>query len=791
MALQMCGGVTRGLGLRVSASALVASLAGLPAFASALGLLLAGPVPAAAATETETAAPATPAGIVWLDELPQDEIVDPFGPPNRRRSFGESGLAVAGKRFERGLGTHAPSRLDVELPCGASRFEAVVGVDEEVQAYANRATRTTSSVFPSYVYDSRSTLHDFRSAGTVRFLVLADGREAFDSGPMDRTAQGRSVSVDLVGVRRLSLVVEDGGDGSFGDHADWAEARIAMKDAACGSRLRLAGRPEGILVSHVGFLPGAAKSCVVAGDAGGDFQVREATGGAVAFRGALARVESDWGVYGVGDFSALVEPGRFVIESGLRRSGEFEIGEDLHDRALSLHLSALTAQRSGDPEHGWTRGAHQDDGVRRDNGQHQDVSGGWYDAADLRKWGYTMIDLWALARLTEERLERRKGASGTADALTARLIDEARWGNRYFLTMQEPQGYVMSHIGGDVFEHADSNYFTDNVTGTWDDRIIETSPNDPVFQLQFAEAEARLSRLLAAADPAYSGRCREAAGRAWAWATANGIAKGAEELGAAVSAALVVEQVALAPAGTADGFAERLLMLQTQGAGWFRSSPTDAEPARDALSGSRPLIALSDLLEARKASGRGGAAKGWPLQPKAEASLRLLAESHHLALSRRSAFGLVPFGVFSKDPGGSRQVGTHFYRWCMPNFAQREWWNGSNPHFAGTGYGLALASRALREPELRRLAQRQLDWIYGANPFDASTVSGLGRNQPSIFRTVEWYSPPTPEIPGAVMAGIGTTADDRPLLAPGWWQTAEYWSPALTHTMLLLGALER
>ncbi len=46
------------------------------------------------------------------------------------------------------------------------------------------------------------------------------------------------------------------------------------------------------------------------------------------------------------------------------------------------------------------------------------------------------------------------------------------WGNKYFLAMQEPDGHLMSHIGGDVERHGDNNRFTDNQPGTADDRVI-------------------------------------------------------------------------------------------------------------------------------------------------------------------------------------------------------------------------------------------------------------------------------------------------------------------------------
>jgi hypothetical protein len=64
-----------------------------------------------------------------LDELPFGEILDPFGPPERKWSYPGGELQVAGRLYERGLGVHAPSRLEINLDGRAVAFEAWVGVD--------------------------------------------------------------------------------------------------------------------------------------------------------------------------------------------------------------------------------------------------------------------------------------------------------------------------------------------------------------------------------------------------------------------------------------------------------------------------------------------------------------------------------------------------------------------------------------------------------------------------------------------------------------------------------------
>jgi len=118
-----------------------------------------------------------------------------------------------------------------------------------------------------------------------------------------------------------------------------------------------------------------------------------------------------------------------------------------------------------------------------------------------------------------------------------------------------------------------------------------------------------------------------------------------------------------------------------------------------------------------------------------------------------------------------------------------DWWVGINAHLASNGVGLMEAATLLEDPRLARLAQRQLDWILGVNPFNASTITAIGRNQPRLFVTSE-FKPPTPLIPGGVMNGIGGDERDQPQLASGSYHTCEYWTPMVAYAMWLMAHLQ-
>jgi len=66
---------------------------------------------------------------------------------------------------------------------------------------------------------------------------------------------------------------------------------------------------------------------------------------------------------------------------------------------------------------------------------------------------------------------------------------------------------------------------------------------------------------------------------------------------------------------------------------------------------------------------------------------------------------------------------------------------------------MRYAAKLTGRNEYRCVAQRQMDWILGCNPYDASAVEGVGYNQPLRGFYGEFF-PPTPQIPGAVSTGL-------------------------------------
>ena len=167
------------------------------------------------------------------------------------------------------------------------------------------------------------------------------------------------------------------------------------------------------------------------------------------------------------------------------------------------------------------------------------------------------------------------------------------------------------------------------------------------------------------------------------------------------------------------------------------------------------------------------AAETWPDDPDAaiwQGCARLIAEQHNQK-HRENPFGRVP--ATWHTAGHDRFETPVIFSYSTEHDASRDETKGGiaskgnedfevfykeysfcyNLDLIAAGVFLTKAAKHFGEPEYTQTAQRQLDWILGANRFDASNVEGVGYNQPHRGIFGEFF-PPVPQIPGAVFTGI-------------------------------------
>lgn len=137
---------------------------------------------------------------LWLDELDANKIETGWSVSKSNKSIDSNPLIVAGQKYERGIGTHAFSKVLLNVNGTAQKFSAMVGVDDEAKL-----------------------------AASIEFYVLCDRKIVFRSGVMKQGDAAKVININLKGVKQMALLVTDAKDGINDDHADWLNARITYK----------------------------------------------------------------------------------------------------------------------------------------------------------------------------------------------------------------------------------------------------------------------------------------------------------------------------------------------------------------------------------------------------------------------------------------------------------------------------------------------------------------------------------------------------------------------------------
>jgi hypothetical protein len=148
---------------------------------------------------------------VYLGDLQPVHASQDWGSLGVGKSVEGQPLTVAGQRYEHGLGTHANSLLVYTIPSGATRFVAVVGLDDE-----KRDDPRSSVTFEVY--------GDVKEMGESPVLIAKSPKL------WTKTLRSWAFDVELSArFRELRLVVTDAGDGIAADHADWVDAGFCLK----------------------------------------------------------------------------------------------------------------------------------------------------------------------------------------------------------------------------------------------------------------------------------------------------------------------------------------------------------------------------------------------------------------------------------------------------------------------------------------------------------------------------------------------------------------------------------
>src|ERR1700691_335420 len=109
---------------------------------------------------------------VPLSTLDLKQMTTGWGEPQIDRGIADPVITIDGKQFAHGIGTHAVSKLRIDVGGNAKRFVAQVGLDDSA-----------------------------KGQGSIEFVVLGDNRVLWKSGILTGMQPAVPVDVDLAGVK--------------------------------------------------------------------------------------------------------------------------------------------------------------------------------------------------------------------------------------------------------------------------------------------------------------------------------------------------------------------------------------------------------------------------------------------------------------------------------------------------------------------------------------------------------------------------------------------------------------
>ena len=540
-------------------------------------------------------------------------------------------------------------------------------------------------------------------------------------------------------------------------------------------------------LNHVGFLPDAKKFFVVDDPPEKTFhllEIREDVKWHQVYEGQIEKKESEMPGEWIGEFTLVNKPGMYKIQCGNKYSRPFQIHAKVYDIPQRMLFTCFTWQRCGSKK-GWAGECHMNDGIIKETGEHKDFSGGYHQSCDLRK-SLDGVAIGIIGMIKYALSEKPNWDDGI-------IAEEIKWACDYYMKVIHPDGYM--HDG--LF-----------VPFGWDARYYYNTPAAPSEQWNSIRLLALGAQYFNKyGDLAYADKCMASALRVWNFMISDArpensykppdlIPRGLEnalnnyfqtykgsaddiDLQLSAAAELYRASKKLDFLDILADCADRYCQLQVGIKGTLNENPVGAyfwehpDTLRFAgMSTSYTTLMGLGLCEAIELlPGRKSSHEIWK-----EALEKIITQQQSMA--GRNIWGQIPYKwVINNKQSGYLPGGLVLFKSqelpCYYTYGTRR----SNSRMSYQGILLIKAARILNQPGLKGFAQRQADWILGANPYDGSSVTGVGYNQPYLPMYGQFF-PHTPQIPGAVIVGIPDGVEyDMPCTGNLMWLLSEITTP--------------
>jgi len=571
-----------------------------------------------------------------------------------------------------------------------------------------------------------------------------------------------------------------------------------------------------VYINHIGFLCEAKKSFVVDNCPANRFEIQDMNlvesetlgqfeNWKTVFEGELVETQTDMGKYLIGDFSDFRNPGiyRIMIPEVDARSYQFMISDGAFSAIPRMFLDFVHNWRSGDFENEFRGPTHLDDGIRSDTEEQLDVSGGWYDAGDLRKW-MTTANMPALGFLDYYENIYPDWNQYSHEGITDNdLLTETAWGVKFILKMQDKEtGMFFEEIGGGGYGRqqegmtwwyenhsgcmADNseNRFTDNIPNSGDERKIRVDYN-PIVQYISIYILLKAARQLEKYDHDLAMRCNSASSKSWSFIQEKAVNDPMHRWTATITwralAALELSKQNEVEETEVDVIVNELLQLQDDESGFWYMDKDKKDPYRGILHSAQPLITFAEYI------------RWFPDSSMNESlihSLNLCRDKYIVKMRATNPFGIMPYGTWyspATEKDNYRKLDDKFvYRFHMPNKSPQRVNHGLGGHWSSWAHAMALVGSLTMDKKWTDAAWDHLYWMWGGNVKNSCFVTGIGYNNPM----------PHSRFLGTHAGGfsVGFRGDDNDedvldLDRRAEWNSTEYWSIPLANSMMALAEL--
>ena len=554
-----------------------------------------------------------------------------------------------------------------------------------------------------------------------------------------------------------------------------------------------------VIFSTSGYRPDSRKSALVnVAKHNGKFQIVDEATSQVAFEGRIEPVRTSLGSFETADFTSFRRTGQYRIRVGDIATAPFSIDADLWDDSAWRVLNFMFCERCGYPVPGKHGVCHTD--VHGEyKGRLYPMNGGWHDAADMSQ-GFLQTGEIAFSMLEMANRARDKGRTD----LYLRLMEEALWGLDLVMKTRLSNG--------DRFQGWGTNLWTDGYIGSTDDagrhQVGAGNSAFENFLLSGVEAYASMS---IANDPMLKENLRKIAKEDFGFAKKRFDEMGFQEMRSNAGHARMTSRSQYM--ATMSWAASLLYKLTNESyyAGQAAESIKYAlrcqrtEPLKDAAKTagffyrdldrrsivhfnhqSRDQVYMQALTALCESQPRHPDYAAW------ENAIRLFGGYLKTIGRYVEPYGMIPSGVYHKDEvkdrenfyalqpavGGGVDLSADFkeqlengVRLDEEHYLRRfpVWFSfkGNAAVHLATGKAAALCGKFLHDDELMDIAEQQLFWIVGRNPFGQSLIWGEGSNYPQLYTALPG------EMVGAIPVGMETRGNED---TPYWPQfnTATY-----------------